>query len=147
MMFHFEKAQRSAVPLLAVTAAVLLCAQLSVTSAFAQSAEEAACRFAMGKTVTKYVATVLKTTAKCHADRSKGKVPLSTNCNDVDQADLKDKLSKARAKVYDVIGGSKDRCSSGGVPLSNVLAEFHRCPSPAADASTSSAHVWLPRPR
>ena len=113
-------------PLATVAAALasLCCAM----PAAAQTDAERGCRSAIAKETSRYVKTLFKTTTKCHVSRNKGKISPATDCGDVDAADT-GKLGKARAKLRAAIGGAKDRCS--GSP--GLLAQFARCPSPAAD--------------
>jgi hypothetical protein len=100
--------------------------------AAAQTASEAACRSAIAKASARYTKTVFKVLAKCHASRSTAKRPLSTDCNDADTADT-GKLSKARTKLQSAVTSAT--CNSNVA----MLAEYSRCPSPAAEVDDAGA--------
>ncbi|HIF64740.1 MAG TPA: hypothetical protein EYG16_01975 [Deltaproteobacteria bacterium] len=118
----------------AAAAIAALVLALGVPTADAQiTKDEAKCRGTIGKNVTKYVATAWKAVGGCHKSRDKGKVGAGTDCNDLGQADIKGKLTKAAAKLRSSIGGAKDKCAdkTTGNPFTNVLDQYGRCPSPA----------------
>ncbi|HYC53512.1 MAG TPA: hypothetical protein VEL28_01035 [Candidatus Binatia bacterium] len=111
---------------LCFTNAALLAATLAAQPGLAQTTQETVCRTAIGKGVTKYVKTLMKTAAKCHAQRDSGAIDEDVDCNDPG-ADLDGKLTKARAKLGSAV---VSRCVPGGAPLLDVLSNYGRCLSP-----------------
>jgi hypothetical protein len=83
---------------------------------------ELKCRSAISKGGGKYAKTVQKAITGCHANRDKNG-PDSTDCNDVETADIKDKVPAAVIKFDTTI---ETKCLSG--TPSDVL--FDDCPSP-----------------
>ena len=115
--------------------AAALIATATIT-AEAQTAAEATCRAAIAKESNKYLKTALKISTKCHLFRSKGKAPLSTDCNDLAVADTGGKLVKARAKMDDKIAGA---CG----PAASLIAQYGRCPSPANEVDDAGATTGI----
>lgn len=107
-----------------------MCALLltGAPSAEAQTDTETACRRSVSRAVEKYSKITLKTITKCHSKRSKGQIGLSIDCNDIAQADLKNRIESKRDKLRETISGSSADCAG----QSAVLAQFVRCPSPGA---------------
>jgi hypothetical protein len=96
---------------------------LSATTARAQTDDEYACRRAISKNLGKFVSTAFKDLTTCHRKRSLGKIPLTVNCNDLFSiADGKSvgAYERARERMLDACPNT----------LTNVLAQFGRCPSP-----------------
>lgn len=117
--------------LVGVTAAVATFA-FAAGPAQAASKEEGKCHSTIAKNITKYQGTLFKTVTGCHKSRSGGKLALSTDCNDVDEADTKAKLGTARTKTRD---GILKACNLSSPALTAaVLALYPRCPSPVADS-------------
>jgi hypothetical protein len=107
----------------------------SGVSAAAQTGADANCRNAIATNVTKHVSTVLKTMLKCHSKRATGKIPATTDCNDLAQADPGNKLDGKRGSMRSSIGAA-----CGG---STALAQYGRCPSPAAASDDGEATTGI----
>ena len=125
-------------------AAALLAAVALVFSAAPADAGwskgEAKCRGTISKGLGKYVSTAQKAIGGCHKGRDKGKISASKNCNVIGDADTKNKVPKAAAKLRSSVGGAKTKCAEkDGTPFANVLANFERCPSPAHTADDGGA--------
>ncbi len=95
-------------------------------AASAQTNEEIECREGISKAVQRYSKSASKTVGKCHKSRSKGKVALSTNCNDVVIADSNGRLVRERTRLRDAVTTGDNQCASAP----GVLASYARCPSP-----------------
>jgi hypothetical protein len=91
--------------------------------ASAQSSEEIACRDAVADSVRRYSRATLRVVGKCHKLRSRGKLPLTTDCNHVASGDPTDRLARDRDRLRDAVGSCSD--------APGVLASYARCPSPA----------------
>ena len=89
---------------------------------------DAKCRAAIDKMGVKYASTANKVVAGCVKARIKGAVSPDSCANPLD-ADSKGKLTKARAKLIDAVGGSKDKCATASAA---ALSAFQTggCPSP-----------------
>ena len=109
--------------------------------------EEKTCRRTIAKSLGRYIATAQKVSVKCHKLRDKKRLDPVIDCNDIWLADSpaaagRNKLAKKEAGFRDRVGGNKDRCldTATGGPLTNVLANYPRCPSPSEtvdDGATS----------
>jgi hypothetical protein len=120
-MACFERPHR---PITVVTLFVCLVAVTITTGdASAQSNEEIDCRDSVAGVVQRYSRATFRAVGKCHKLRSRGKLPLTTNCNEVSSADPTGRLDRDRDRLRDGVG----TCS--GAP--GVLASYARCPSPA----------------
>lgn len=106
-----------------LAAAVAIVTLVAASAAFAQTDDEIACRRAISSNLGKFVSTVFKDIATCHRRRDAGKLPLSTDCNDaftIPGGKSVTAFEKASAKMTAACPDS----------LTNVLAQFARCPSP-----------------
>ena len=105
---------------------------LSAAPADAWDKGEAKCRATISKGLGKYVSTAQKAVGGCHKSRAKGKISSSKNCNDLSEADLKNKVPGTANKLRTSIHGAKSKCKDkkSGQVYSAVLANFERCPSP-----------------
>jgi hypothetical protein len=112
--------------------AVVCAAALLPSSASALTAGEVECRSALSKSLASYESTVNKIIAKCHKRRSAGLIPLSTNCNDVDQADTRNELPQRRSSAQ---AAMTDACSG----QDSLLVDYIGCPAPAAAADNGGA--------
>ncbi len=88
------------------------------------------CRDSIAKAMTKAVTTADKVSAVCHKSRNAGKIPATTDCNDLStgQADSKSKFDKAKTKLSDTI---QKKCIDAGAGDA-VLDLFISCPEPCA---------------
>lgn len=109
--------------LIAAAAVVAALFVFGVSPALAQTNDEAVCRATIAEHVSKFLATAFKDHASCHKKRSAGKLPLVTDCNQV--------LSIPKNKSGSVYSSASVAILAACPPgLTNVLAEFSRCPSP-----------------
>ncbi len=109
----------------------LISASIAASGASAQSTEEIDCREAIADAVQGYSRATLRAVGKCQKLRSRGKLSLTTNCNDVASADPTDRLDRDRDRLRDDVG------SCSGAP--GVLASYARCPSPAQTTDDGGA--------
>lgn len=99
-------------------------------NASAGTLAENSCSAAIGKTVTKYQATIAKNMVACHKAKAGGKLDNdSRNCNDADSSDVKGKVPGARQKVAD---GITAKCNDADALAVRQL--YPTCPSPAENA-------------
>lgn len=116
-----------------VSASLFAFAALVVpSSSLALTSDETACRAGTAKAITKYSGLVAKTMLKCQARRSKGQLPLTVDCNDPMQADLADKLGRARDAAK---GSILEDCATAD----SLLPAYMGCPQPAAGADDGGA--------
>ena len=89
---------------------------------------EQKCRATIAKSGSKLTDTVRKTLAKCHKSRNSNKgVSGAVDCNRVTTAtDPKGKVTKARGKLTDAVGGPKDKCAG----LTPGDLDYSICPAP-----------------
>lgn len=89
----------------------------------AQTSSEVACRNVISKNLAKFVSVAFKDISSCHRKRSAGKLPLSTNCNDLFSI-------PGTRSVTAYEKASKAMLAACPDTLTGVLADFARCPSP-----------------
>ena len=123
---------RSATSFAVAATLTFLC---TAATAPAQTRGEAKCRDAIAKNVAKYAKTAFKVFEKCHRARSAGSEPLSTDCNDIQEADPRGKLVRAADKLRAAVGGSKNKCFNS----QQVLDQFPECPAPAESSDDGGA--------
>ena len=127
--------------LIAATAAVAIVVAASPASALTTA--EIGCHAAIGKNLSKYQASLAKNLIGCHKARIAGKIGANTLCNTTAGADTKGKLITAQLKVTSGING---KCLLTGDPLTGseaVLAQYPRCPSPAATSDDLGATTGI----
>ncbi|HYC57281.1 MAG TPA: hypothetical protein VEL28_20285 [Candidatus Binatia bacterium] len=115
-------------------------ATVCVFAAGTASAQSAKCHATIAKNIGKYQATLMKAVTGCHKSRSGAKIVASTNCNDVDTADLKMGLPGARDKVEAAI---LKACVIDGTPFADVLAMYPRCPVPVKTVDDGGATTGI----
>ena len=86
---------------------------------------DAACRSAVWKSAAKLGATAMKTVDACLKQQLADRIATSIDCNDVEDADLKDKVAKVGSKLASAI---PRKCDGGQNAL--ALAQYASCPSP-----------------
>lgn len=89
----------------------------------AQTDAEIACRAAISTNLSRLLGTALKDVTRCHGSRSRGKLPLSVNCNDAVLIPGNRSLAAYDAASAAILAACPDS-------LSGVLASYARCPSP-----------------
>ncbi len=111
---------------LAGTAVVLACTVLAKESHAQFTTDELKCRQTIAKSGAKLAGTIGKVQSRCHKDRLKGKVPVTTECNDTAQADTKNKIQRTKDKLRDRVAGPSGKCT-GFNPAS---LSYYNCPAP-----------------
>ena len=106
---------------------------------------EGKCRADISKALAKYSSTQFKNIAKCHGLRNRWQLPEAWDCNDPEVADRHGKGERAAAKLRMVVAGAKSRCRDkvSDQPFDAVLANFTRCPSPAAGVDDGGATTGI----
>jgi hypothetical protein len=89
---------------------------------------EIKCRLKLAKTFSKLVKIADKVSARCHKLRNKGKISEFTDCNDLSEADDKQKLAKTEQKLHDAV---QKKCIDKGVD-GDIRDQFVSCPEPCA---------------
>jgi hypothetical protein len=114
-------------------------ASIVVAAGTASASDDTKCHATIAKNITKYQATLAKNLVGCHKARNGGKQPLSKNCNDAIEADLKGKRTAARDKAAASIAKA---CLDGASPNQDaVRALYAACPSPVAAPITNFAQL------
>src|SRR5690349_8440066 len=72
--------------------------------AAAMTGDEVSCRETIARSLARYAVLVAKAEVSCHQKRSSGDIPLDTNCNNPDEADLEGLVAGARSAVQAAIG-------------------------------------------
>jgi hypothetical protein len=101
------------------------------TSASALTSSEVDCRATLAKSLASYDKALSKVITKCHKRRSAGQIPLSTNCNDPDQADPE--IAEKRSQTQEIM---VEACA-GQTAL--LASDYVGCPAPAATADNGGA--------
>ncbi len=106
---------------------------------------EGKCRAEISKTLAKYSSTQFKNIGKCHRLRNRRQLPEAWDCNDPATADREGKGERAAIRLRRAIGGTADRCHHkiSGESFDTVLANFTRCPSPAAETDDGGATTGI----
>lgn len=112
----------------AFLSAAALVASAGLAQAQTVTKDDAKCRSAIMKVATKYVATLSKTIDGCQKGQVKAPSGL-IDCNNLADADTKNKVGKAEAKLLATVGGVKSKCGVKD-PNALALAQFPSCPSP-----------------
>ncbi|HYC53852.1 MAG TPA: hypothetical protein VEL28_02825 [Candidatus Binatia bacterium] len=105
----------------------------------ALSENETECRLAIAKSMATYTRAVLRVTKKCHHRRSSGKLESTIDCNDLAQADTRNKLPEYRTLVLERIGGAGSPCAQ----TPGLLSRYPSCPAPAQSADNGGATTGI----
>jgi hypothetical protein len=86
------------------------------------------CRDTIAASGTKLAAAATQAVASCHKARNVGRLPASTNCNSLTEADDRGRVARARQKLTDRVAGPRGQCT--GPTLSPGQVSHIACAAP-----------------
>ncbi|HYB99131.1 MAG TPA: hypothetical protein VEC57_08325 [Candidatus Limnocylindrales bacterium] len=119
-------------PATAFAAALGVAVTFAAAPAAALPASHTLCRDAIAKSSASYAKVATRIAQSCHKKRSSGTVMIAVDCNDVDAADLGNKLEDSREKMRAAVVKA---CGS----YTAVLAQYPSCPAPAQHVDDGGA--------